>query len=60
MKEEDWLAEKAETADELLQLLTKHSPSSTCELGTWICHLKEITVLMQEIEAEISEGMEVR
>ncbi|MFB5283637.1 hypothetical protein [Peribacillus sp. Hz7] len=59
VKEEDLLAEKAETADQLLQLLTKHSPYRLAARH-FNMSVEEITRFMQEIEAEISERMEVR
>jgi hypothetical protein len=59
VKEEDLLAEKAKTADQLLQLLTKHSPYRLAARH-FNMSFEEITRFMQEIEEEISERIEVR
>lgn len=52
--EEDLLAAKAETANQLLQLLTKHSPYRLAARH-FNMTFEEITCLMQEIETELSE-----
>ena len=59
MNEEDCLAEKAETADQLLRLLTKYSPHRLAARH-FNMSCEEVTRFMQEIEAEISERMEAR
>ena len=57
--EEDLLAEKAETADQLLQLLTKNSPYRLAARH-FNMSFEEVTRFMQEIEAEINERIEAR
>jgi hypothetical protein len=59
VNEEDGLADKAETADQLLQLLTKHSPHRLAARH-FNMSFEEVTRFMQEIEAEINERIEAR
>jgi hypothetical protein len=59
VNEEDWLAEKAETANQLLQLLIKHSPHRLAA-GHFNMSFEEVTRFMQEIETEINERIEAR
>ena len=59
VKEEDQLAEKAETPDQLLQLLIKHSPHRLAARHFNLPY-KEVTRFMQEIEAELHERIQTR
>lgn len=59
VQEEDRLAEKATTANQLLQLLMKHKPHQLAA-SHFDLPYTEVFCLMQEIEAELNERIEVR